>query len=150
MKIPGLDEWGGYSYCGNDLDTEYAFKTFFGKSLLEAEAMFHDHPTERTEDLRWMPPHPFRYYILAFKSYLLSDKSLKDPDAASCYLECIEQKIMEQPKTIDPIFEILEDSIHHVADNQAFYDADEGIYGDFQQLRDRILTAFSAYKAEVG
>lgn len=139
MKIPSREEWGDFE---GDLDTEYAFKVFFGKSMSEAVTLIQRNPIERAEELRFMPSVPFRCYVLAFRNYILSKKSRNDSDAASCYLRLIEQKIVEEPDTIKPVMPALLESVQKVAETQSFYDADLDIYGDFKQIRARIMAAY--------
>lgn len=139
VKIPSLDDWSGYK---DDLDASYAFKIFFGKSISEVIPLIHEHPIERAEELRFMPPAAFRYYIIAFRDYILSEKSREDSDAASCYLNLIEHKIVEEPKTINPVMPILVESVEKVAKTQSFYDAALDIYGDFKLISARIMAAY--------
>jgi hypothetical protein len=139
MKIPSRKEWGDFE---GDLEAEYAFKIFFGKSTSEAVALIRENPIERASELRFMPPAPFRYYVLAYRDYVLSRKSRDDSDAASCYLRLIEQKIIEEPYTIWPVMPALIDSVQKVAESQSFYDADLDIYGDFNQISAGIMAAY--------
>ncbi|MEM7222216.1 MAG: hypothetical protein AAF495_04515 [Pseudomonadota bacterium] len=128
----------------SDLDTAYAFKVFFGKSIEEAIPKIQGNPIERADEIRFMPPVPFRYYILALRDYLLSEQSRGDFDAPGCYLRLIEEKLRDEPEKILPVMQHLEDSIERVAKAQAFYDADVDIFGDFVEIRARIVTAYEA------
>jgi hypothetical protein len=138
MQIPSRQDWGDF---GDDLDARYAFKVFFEKSIPEAVPLFQENPIERTDELRFMPPVPFRYYILAFRDYVLSEESQDDSDAASCYLRLIEEKVVGQPDTIKSVMPDLIESVQKVAHAQSFYDADLHIYGDFKQISARIMAA---------
>ncbi len=147
MKVPNKEDWGDYE---KDLDANYAFKVFFGRTISEVVPLFGVNPLERTNELRFMRPIPFRYYILAFRDYLLSKESRDDADAASCYLSLIGEKIMEQPDTIGPVFPALMESMCKIAENQDFYDADEDIYGNFEELRERIMAAYEKHREHRG
>jgi hypothetical protein len=138
MDIPSREDWGEVE---QDLDTEYAFKTFFGKTIVEAVPLIKGNPIERADEIRFMPPVPFRYYILAYRDYLLSEDSIGDPDAASCYIRLIAEKISGEPHTIGPVLPSLIESVQKVVQNQSFYDADEEIYGDFRQMSEVIFAA---------
>ncbi len=139
MKIPSREEWGDFE---GDLDARYAFKVFFGKSISEAVPLFQENPIQTTDELRFMPAVPFRYYIMAFRGYILSEESRDDSDAASCYLRLIQQKVSEEPDTISPVMPALIESVQKVAEAQSFYDADLHIYGDFKQISAQIMTAY--------
>ena len=86
-----------------------------------------------------MPTIPFRYYMLAYRNYVLSPRlfsvgyGFDAPDAASCFLTLIIAKLEEAPGDIAPIMEELLPAIEHVASNQKQYDADEDIYGSFPE-----------------
>ena len=55
-----------------ELDEAYAREQFAGKSFEEALEMFRTEDVlMRSEDVSYMPPVPFRYYMLAFKAYVL-------------------------------------------------------------------------------
>ena len=137
-KIPSQDDWAGYE---DDLDARYAYRVFFGRSIEEVVPLFHENPIERCSELSFMPVKPFRYYILAFRDYLLSEQSREDSDAASCYLRLIVEKIDNEPATIGPVLPALRESVQQVAESQAFYDADPHIYGNFREIAARILAA---------
>ena len=143
MEIPKEEDWGNWN---DDLDTRYAFKQFGGKSISEAVDLFIENALYYQEDLQWMPIIPFQYYIHAYKEYLLSDKSSDDSDAASCYLRLIKCKLGTDRNCIIDIFDSLLPSINFVADNQAFYDADISIYGNFKDLYSEILDIYNKYK----
>ncbi len=131
MNIPARKDWENWN---DDLDTRCAFKQFNGKSIPEAIELFVENAVYYQEDLQWMPAIPFQYYIQAFKDYLLSDKADGDSDAASCFLRLIKLKLETVPEDIIGIFDSLLPSILFVVENQAFYDADIEIYGDFKKI----------------
>lgn len=139
MEIPSREDWSGFE---KNLDAQYAFKIFFGKSISEAIQLIQKNPIERGEEIRFMPPVPFRYYILAFRDYVLSEKSRDDSDAASCYLHLLDDKVADEPETINPVMPALIESVQKVAEARSFYDADLDIYGDFEQIGARILAAY--------
>ena len=86
MRIPSEADWGNYK---DDLDQEYGHQVFFGKNAEETTPLFERNVIERAEEIQFMPVTPFRYYILAFRNYVMSEDVLKNdmaPDAASCFL----------------------------------------------------------------
>jgi hypothetical protein len=60
MRLPTEAEWGNYQA---DLDQSYAHKMFGGRTNQEMIPHFQRNVIERTDELRWMPPIPFRYYF---------------------------------------------------------------------------------------
>jgi hypothetical protein len=76
MNVPTETDWGVPTR--DDLDAAYARRVFLGKTAQDALAMFRENVLERVEDLRFMPPVPFRYYMLAFRTFVVSDAALED------------------------------------------------------------------------
>ncbi|MEI7929683.1 MAG: hypothetical protein WCH40_14125, partial [Verrucomicrobiales bacterium] len=72
MNIPTEIDWRSEPW---DLDIPYAYKHFFGKDLQEAFDLFVDNSACYQEDIMFMPLVCFRYYVLAYTSYLLSEQS---------------------------------------------------------------------------
>jgi len=83
MPVPTEAEWGDYEV---DLDQKYAHKMFAGRANQEMLPHFRRNVIERTDELRWMPVAPFRYYMLGFRDFVMAGEF--DPtwaaDAASC------------------------------------------------------------------
>ncbi|MFZ6778822.1 hypothetical protein ACO0LD_18515 [Undibacterium sp. Ji83W] len=134
LKIPTEKDWGDYK---SDLDQKYAYKIFFGKNLEEARHLFQGAVIERTEELRFMPVIPFQYYIGAYYQYVTSPAVLSNrnaPDAASCFLRLVESKLSDDPVSISPLMKELMPAIEYLAKNQALFDADIDIYGDFNEI----------------
>lgn len=136
-QIPTEEDWGDY-HRGRieDLDVAYAHDVFIGKSNTEMLREYKDHVLMRSEDLRWMPKKPFQYYIFGFRDYVMNGDFgfYESSDAASAFLGLILYKLKEQPDYILPVLEALFKDIEYIANNQAVYDADEDIYGNFKEL----------------
>jgi hypothetical protein len=140
VTIPTEVDWGEREK--GDFDAEYAHKMFAGKSIAEALAMFRDNVLERAEDVRFMPTIPFRYYMLAFKEYVLSDAALEDEvdaaSAADAFLNLVEWRLRQAPRSIVPILTDLVPAVEYVVNHQGRYGANVEIYGDFHERLDRI------------
>ena len=143
MKIPTEQDWEDWQ---GDLDTRYAYKMFFGKSLSDAVELFVDNALGRQEDLMWMPKTPFQFYLQAYKEYILSDRSENDSDGASCYLNLIKYKLEEESTQVTEIFETIVTSLEIVSKNQKYYDANIDIYGDFTQTFELIKEIYNNSK----
>jgi hypothetical protein len=123
-----------------DLDQAYAHKLFAGRTNQEMLPLFRRNVIERTDELRWMPESPFRYYMLGFRDFVMSDDfgELGAADAASCFLGLVLEKLEKQPGYILPIIPKLLPAIRHIVTNQATFGASESIYGSFQEKLKRI------------
>jgi hypothetical protein len=137
MTVPTEEEWGDYQA---DLDQKYAHDLFAGHTNDEMQPHFYRNVIERTDELRWMPEVPFRYYMLGFRDFVMAGKfaHLENSDAASCFLSLIEEKLQRHPSYILPIMPELLPAIRRIAMNQASYEASESIYGSFQEQLKRI------------
>lgn len=139
LRIPDEQDWENHP---DDLDWTYARRMFFGKSLDEAASLFAETPIERVEDLRFMPRIAFQYYIRAYARFLLQPQALVSddpPSVASCFLDLLEEKLQQDKGfvTLSLLGELLP-AIEHVAARQQEFDADEDIFGNFQEKAERI------------
>jgi hypothetical protein len=137
VAIPTRSDWG--EIPANDLDARDAFRSFFGKSFAEAEALFAKNALYYQEELQAMPAIPFNFYAPAFAQYVVSDRARNDSDGGSSYLDLViwilqtrSQEVAAETK------EMLVRAAEQVASNQDFYDADVDIYGRFSDLWARI------------
>jgi hypothetical protein len=75
MDIPTERDWLDWPADAQRplaLDEAYAREQFGGKSFEQALEMFRSRTVLMcSEDVSYMPPVPFRYYMLVFKSYVL-------------------------------------------------------------------------------
>jgi len=128
---PGEAEWGPES---QDLDEAYSRRIFFGKSIEQTFPLFARNVIERASELRFMPAVCFRYYMLAFRDYVLLKSTLENdmaPDAASCFFGLVLEKLRDAPSVILPLIPEVLPTLRHLALHQDDYDADRDIYGDF-------------------
>ncbi|MEN8169919.1 MAG: hypothetical protein ABFS08_06820 [Pseudomonadota bacterium] len=137
MEIPSRIDWGDIDE--NDLDTEWAFKQFFGKSFDEAESLFQDHALYYQEDLQSMPFIPFNFYAPALAKYIISERAKGDSDGASSFLHLIVLLLKTRRDIISRETEqLLVDASDSIDKDQKFYDADVDIYGHFSYLTSEI------------
>jgi hypothetical protein len=85
MSVPTEEEWGEYQ---DDPDKQYAHDLFAGHSNEGMQPHFYRNVIERTDELRWMPEIPFRYYMFGFRDFVTVGNFAyaEDSDAASCFL----------------------------------------------------------------
>ena|SRR5260370_12258917 len=136
IRVPTEAEWGDYLA---DLDQEYAHKMFAGRTNQEMLPYFRRNVIERTGELGWMPPVPFRYYMLGFRDFMMAGEFEETwaSDAASCFLGLVLEKLEKQPKYIVPIMPQLLSTVRHIT-NQSSFGASEVIYGSFLEKLKRI------------
>lgn len=140
MNIPSKDDWGEIDQ--NDLDAQWAFKQFFGKSLEEADRMSEENALNYQEDLESMPTTAFNFYAPPLANYLISERAAGDADGASSFLRMVIWMFKERSEVIyDEIRELLLRASEHVANRQAFYEADSSIYGEFPELYEEIIAS---------
>lgn len=133
MRIPTSADWG--EICQDDLDADWAYKTFFGKSFDEAVTMFQTNALHYQEDLLSMPPAALDFYAPALVEYITSPQAAGDSDGSSSFLHMVSQ-ILKTPRSINSreTEQLLLAAAEQVSRNQAFYEADISIYGEFPRL----------------
>jgi hypothetical protein len=153
LSVPTESDWGDYN---SDLDQKWGHDHYAGKNHQQVAGRFRENPVEGAEDLRWMPEVPFRYYFLGFLDVVLSfEGDISDalhcseaPNAASCFLGLVEEKLKGNPSHILPIMPDILASIEHIAFYQANFDADPKIYGSFPERLLRIRSLLDAIRTE--
>ncbi len=112
---------------------------FFGKSIDEVIHYFKgSRAIQRSDELLYAPRPVFQYYIHAFVKYLMSEQAAGEADAASPFLHLLDAREKKDPGSVSAIFESLADCVDYIAKNQLFFDADENIYGNFEEQARRI------------
>ena len=154
MGIPTKEDWFDWPANADrplGLDENYARRQFLGKSFEEALRLFRETDVlSRSEDVSYMPPVPFRYYMLAYNAHVLAEGERERTgmdnasDGASSFLILIEHKLEVDVETIAPIMSDLMPTIEFVGMNQEKYDADIDIYGDFRVVMRRIKELWNA------
>jgi len=140
-RVPTEADWGDYE---SDADRDAAHAAFGGKTRAEAAKEFAFGAIERADELRFMPPVAFRYYVLAFRDHVMSPDFIDDdpeswaPDAAAAFLDLIREKLEEEPDAVKPVLAELMPALEHVSAHQERYKADEESYGRFADTLARI------------
>ena len=143
MSVPTEADWEDYEA---DLDEKWAHDQFVGRTNHEMLPHFFENVIERTEDLRWMPAVPFRYYMIGFRDFVMArDFNDDGSNAASCFLDLVMEKLEAQPDHVLPILPELLPAVRYVAGNQALFDATESIYGSFQVKLEQIEALYSGH-----
>lgn len=91
----------------HSLDEGGACKRFLGKTLAEAEALFRDNSIYYQEDLLWMGPVAFRFYIHAAINYVHSEHADGDSDLISCLASIFRYRLKNEASELRPIAHLL-------------------------------------------
>ncbi len=132
--IPSRAAWGRL----DDLDVNYAFNLYGGKSIAEVMQLFVHCPIERVGELRFVPWEVFSYYILWFTEFLTTDESRGECDCASCFLQLVLEKARAEPQKFKALYPRLKPAVDIVVERQDFYEADVDIYGLFSDYKQEI------------
>lgn len=124
MRLPTEDEINVY----NSLDEISASEHFLNKTLEQAEELFRENSSYYQEDLMWMGPRAFHFYLQAAINYLRSEHSAGDDHMLDCLYEIVVFRSDQEGflLAIDRINEMID----YVIDNYDKFDVDEDIYGD--------------------
>src|SRR5207245_2066654 len=124
-QIPTKNDWLSDGKRWVDMETDYSFENYLGKSLSECMPLIENAPLGVAEDISYMPAVPFRYYVMAFKQYLLrpdvtngQECRFDNSDAASTFLLLIKSKLTDDPALIMPVITGLLPVAEFVAANQ--------------------------------
>ncbi len=139
--VPDLSAWQGYE---DDIDSRYAFNTFFGKSLLEVQPLLKINVIERADEIRFMPVKAFQYYIFSLRDFILNKNYFVDEAdcAVDSYFTLIQEKLNLAPDAILPIIDELLSSLHFIAENIADYNINEDIYGSIPARLQQLLHVY--------
>ncbi len=132
----------------DSLDERAAVDRFLGKSLGEVEDRCQaGFALDVTQDLYWIGPRAFIYYVRAVVNYLKSDSSQDDPDAVNGFAGMVEFRFDELETDLKTACSVFVEAIDHVLQNYDKFAIDSGLYGDLRPryvaLRDRIRPMMS-------
>jgi hypothetical protein len=139
-RLPTRDE-----VAANSLDGSSAIEHFHGKTLAQAEELFAEGardsiPLTYTEDLMWMEPVGFRFYIRAAIRFALTDHATGECDFINGLAGAISLWHEQHPGEMLPCAGLLADFCSAVVEQFDRYGADPEIYvglrEQYQQLAD--------------
>src|SRR5688572_183983 len=104
MRLPTARE---INPIPEDLDGQCAEQHFLAKSLEEAEALFREASIVYQEDLMFMGPIAFRFYVQAAINYIQSESSTGDADIIYCLTGILEHRLENEAEELLPIAEQL-------------------------------------------
>lgn len=127
MRLPSERDINVY----NTLDEIVARDHFLNKTLEEAEALFRDNSAEYQEDLMWMGPRAFAFYIHAALNCLRSEASASDDHFVSCLLGTINLRSSEEPSLVAS--DAVQQLVSYVLESYDKFAVDESVYGALRQ-----------------
>lgn len=140
MQLPTANEINVF----DSLDERAAAEHFLGKSLEEAERLFEHNFLFYQEDLMWMGPTAFEFYVVAAVRYLRRVSPEAGSDAVNTFASILEfQQEVEhdwQPSVVSEIKACLE----YILSHWTTFEVDGSIYGDLRERYDRLLRLLSA------
>ena len=129
-----------FKLAPQDLDGWHAWESFGGRTLDEAYAIFRENPVRYQEDLMWMAPKPFCFYLPIALRYLESEDARRDADIINCLASDIGFHF-ECGHDIAAAFPCIRSICDYVLSHYMKFDVNVAIYGDlrskYEQLRRR-------------
>ena len=99
------------------LAEQAACEHFLGKSLPEAEALLCGDSFLYQEDLLWMGPRAFRYYIQAAVQYVVSPASQNDAEFTTCLATILQTRLVQKSPEYAPIASTLSTLCEYILGN---------------------------------
>lgn len=136
MKLPTAGEINVH----NSLDEISACEHFLDKTLPQAEALFRDNSSYYQEDLMWMGPRAFQFYLLAATSYLRSAEAVGDDHMIDCLYEIVMFRSSQEGFSL--AVDHANDMIDCIIGDYEKFEVNQEIYGDlkekYRHLQDQI------------
>lgn len=134
-RLPSSEEINVF----DSLDEQCAVRHFLGKSLEQAQALFRENFLYYQEDLMFMGPKGFCFYVTAAIGYLLSKESDGDSDAANTFCALIEFRLTHERAEISASEPAIRKAILGMLADFERYHCDSNIYGDLPKRYRKLL-----------
>ena len=131
MKLPTAREINPNA-ADVDFDGGHAERHFLGKTLEEAEALFRENSIYYQEDLMWMGPVGFRFYVRAAINYLRSDAATGDSGMVHAFVGLLGFWLEFHPKELVPVAAELAAACASLRAEYDRFDVAPEIYGDLR------------------
>lgn len=120
----------------DSLDERRACEHFFDKTVEQAETLFRENSLYYQEDLMWMEPAAFRYYIQAAINYIQSEAATGDSAIVSCLASLLEFRLKQESAELKPVAQKLGALCGYILDHYRRFDLTPDLYPNVQtQLR---------------
>ena len=133
MPLPGQSEINVYDM----LDERTAVEHFLNKTLEQAQAMFAENGETYQEDLMWMGPVAFAFYLQAAVNYLQSEEAAGDDYFIYCLHSIVVFRLKE--KGFSLAIDTVNKLVDYVINNYEKFKIDPVAFGNllgkYRQLR---------------
>jgi hypothetical protein len=140
MRLPSADEINVY----NSLDERTAVKNFLGKDLEQARQLFRENFLCYQEDLMFMGPRAFCFYVPAAIEYLRSTESDGYPDGVNSFCAILEARLDQDDAEIAAAKTVIREGIVAILENLDRYGCVIEIYGDVASRYRTLLARLGA------
>jgi len=123
-------------------DEQTACRHFLGKTVDEAEILFREAVLVYQEDLMWMGPVAFRYYLQGLIQYIRSDSAIGDADAINCLAGILEFRLQSNADALSPVLDQLSNICMYVVHFNDKFDSSVEFYGDLRARFSKLAKAF--------
>jgi hypothetical protein len=106
----------------DSLDERSACEHFLGRTLEQAEALFRENWHYYQEDLMWMGPAAFRFYVQAVFRYIQSEAAAGDSSVISCLAMILEFRLEHESAELAPIADQLVSICAYIIDQRERFD----------------------------
>jgi len=114
-----------------DLDAESACRNFLGKTQTEAESFFGDYSPGSVDDLAWMGPVAFCFYVESAIRYVQSEKARDDSDFVAFLASTLEIRLKDDsPEKLSLAAGKIAAACRYVVDNWPKFEDGAEAYGD--------------------
>jgi hypothetical protein len=113
-----------------DLDGRVAEEHFLGKSLDEAIVLFKENGLLYQEDLMWMGPKAYCFYVHAAIAYIKSEDAGGDSDFINSLGGNFEFRLKRDRNEIEAVLGAIKEACEYVLENWSKYDVKSEVYGD--------------------
>lgn len=128
MPLPSRQEINVH----NSLDERSACDHFFGKTLDQAEALFRENSLYYQENLMWMGPKAFSFYVDAVIRYVQSEAASSDTDIFLSLINILEFRLEHERADMLPIAGKLGAFCDYIVQNHERFRLAAEYYGDFR------------------
>jgi hypothetical protein len=120
----------------DSLDERSACEHFLGQTVEQAEALFRENSLVYQEDLMWMGPVAFRYYVHAAIRYIQSKEAIGDSGIINGLVALLEFRLEHEAAELVPVARELISICGYMIEHYERFNLTPEIFGD---VRSRIL-----------
>lgn len=117
--LPTAEEINVY----DSLDERVAVRNFLGKSLLEAEELFRENPWKFSENLMFMGPRAFCFYVRAYANYMRSDSAAYGSDLR-VFLMTVQFRVEEELEHIRESVPVIQNVVQDILERFEKFEID--------------------------